>query len=77
MVDDPAAELTLVLLVAPAEVRVQRLAHQLVQRQPVGERLAERQRAQPLIRRTGVAVRKHSAEQLDRRHPRDRRHRDR
>ncbi len=74
VVDDPLAELALALLVAAAQVGVQSLADQLVQREPVTQRLGEGQRSQPLVGGVGIAVGQYCPEHLDRGDPRDRGH---
>ena len=77
LVDDSPAQLALPLRVASPEVGTQGFTNQLVEGEPVAQRLGEGQLAQPLVRRVRVAVGKHRAQQIDRRHPSDRRDRER
>ncbi len=72
VVDDPAAKVALQFLVAQPQVNQQRLAHQIVQRHAIPDRLGHGQLAQLLVGRIALAARKHRSEQVRGRVPGDR-----
>ena len=70
-VRDPPAQLALALRLALQQIRAQRPAHEVVERQPAAERLGEATRLEPAHRLRGVGLGQDVAQQLERRHARD------
>ena len=77
VVRDGSPEHALPLGIPASQVGVHRLAHQLVQRQPVAQRLGEAPGCEPFERLHRVGARKHVAEEVHGGHPRRGRHAER
>ena len=70
-VGDAPAQLVLALRLALEQVRPQRPAHEVVEREPAAERLGEAARLEPAHGLRGVGLGQHVTQQLERRHARD------